>query len=70
MTDVLDTENKERLIEEIYKAVKYALPENTNIPPKSELQIELLEKMLDNALGINSSGNKRFYDYGLTIINH
>jgi hypothetical protein len=67
MTDVLDTENKERLIEEIYKAVKYALPENTNIPPKSELQIELLEKMLDNALGINSSGNKRFYDYGLTI---
>lgn len=70
MNDVLDTENKERLIEEIYKAVKYALPENTNIPPKSELQIELLEKMLDNALGINSSGNKRFYDYGLTIINH
>jgi|TARA_R110001592_G_C13094348_1_gene743680 hypothetical protein len=70
MTDVLDTENKERLIEEIYKAVKYALPENTNIPPKSELQIELLEKMLDNALGINSSNNKRFYDYGLTIINH
>jgi hypothetical protein len=67
MTDVLDTENKERLIEEIYKAVKYALPENTNIPPKSELQIELLEKMLDNALGINSSNNKRFYDYGLTI---
>jgi hypothetical protein len=67
MTDVLDTENKERLIEEIYKAVKYALPENTNIPPKSELQIELVEKMLDNALGINPSGNKRFYDYGLTI---
>jgi len=70
MNDVLDIENKERLIEEIYKAVKYALPENNNIPPKSELQIEVLEKMLDNALGINSSGNKRFYDYGLTIINH
>jgi len=67
MSDELDLENKERLLDEIYRAVKYALPETTAIPAKSELHIELIEQMLDNALGTNPTGKKRFYDYGLTV---
>ena len=67
MSDELDIENKDRLLEEIYKAVKLAIPNNTGIPAASELQIELIEQMLDNALGTNQSGKKRFYDYGLSV---
>lgn len=67
MIDVIDLENKERLLDEIYKAVKYALPKNSDIPAKSELHIELLSKMLDNALGTNATGKKRFYDYDLSV---
>ena len=67
MSDELDIENKERLIDEIYKAVKYALPNGTSVNPKSEIQIELIEKMLDNALGTNPTGKKRFYDYDLNV---
>jgi len=63
----LDIENKERLIDEIYKAVKYALPNGTSVNSKSEIQIELIEKMLDNALGTNTTGKKRFYDYDLNV---
>jgi hypothetical protein len=67
MSDELDIENKERLIDEIYKAVKYALPNGSSVNSKSEIQIELIEKMLDNALGTNPTGKKRFYDYGLNV---
>jgi len=67
MSDELDIENKERLIDEIYKAVKYALPNGTSVNSKSEIQIELIEKMLDNALGTNTTGKKRFYDYDLNV---
>ncbi|MDA8968107.1 hypothetical protein N9F49_00590 [bacterium] len=67
MSDELDIENKERLIDEIYKAVKYALPNGTSVNSKSEIQIELIEKMLDNALGTNPTGKKRFYDYDLNV---
>ena len=67
MDDVIDVENKERLIEEIYKAVKLSLPEGVPVSDKTELHIELIEEMLDNALGTNSEGRKRFYDYGLNL---
>ena len=67
MDDVIDVENKKRLIEEIYKAVKLSLPEDVSVSDKTELHIELIEEMLDNALGTNPEGRKRFYDYGLNL---
>jgi hypothetical protein len=67
MDDVIDVENKERLIEEIYKAVKLSLPDDAPVSDKTELHIELIEEMLDNALGTNPTGRKRFCEYGLNL---
>jgi hypothetical protein len=67
MADAIDLENKERLLDEIYKVVKLSLPDDLRISPETEIRIDLFEKMLDNALGTNSSGKKRFYDYGLNL---
>ena len=67
MSDVIDISNKERLLEEIYRAVQLSIPSMSMIPAKAELQIEIIEMMLDNALGLNESGKKRSTDYGLKL---
>ena len=65
MNHVIDISNKEHLLEEIYRAVQLSIPSMSMIPAKAELQIEIIEMMLDNALGLNESGKKRSTDYGL-----
>ena len=67
MSHVIDFSNKERLLEEIYKAGQLSLPNMSTIRAKAELQIEKIEMMLNNALGINDTGKKRSTDYGLNL---
>ncbi len=67
MSHVIDFSNKERLLEEIYKAGQLSLPNMSTIRAKAELQIEKIEMMLNNALGINDTGKKRSTDYGLNM---
>ena len=67
MSHVIDFSNKERLLEEMYKAGQLSLPNMSTIRAKAELQIEKIEMMLNNALGINDTGKKRSTDYGLNM---
>ena len=67
MSHVIDFSNKERLLEEIYKAGQLSLPNMSTIRAKAELQIEKIEMMLNIALGINDTGKKRSTDYGLNM---
>ena len=67
MSHVIDISNEERLLEEIYRAVQLSIPNMSTIRAKAELQIEIIEMMLDNALGINDTGKKRSTDYGLKL---
>ena len=67
MSHVIDFSNKERLLEEIYKAGQLSLPNMSTIRAKAELQIEKIEMMLNNALGINDTGKKCSTDYGLNL---
>ena len=65
MSHVIDISNKERLLEEIYRAVQLSIPNISTLRAKAELQIEIIEMMLDSGLGINDTGKKRSTDYGL-----
>ena len=67
MSHVIDFSNKERLLEEIYKAGQLSLPNMSTIRAKAELQIEKIEMMLNIALGINDTGKKRSTDYSLKL---
>ena len=65
MSHVVDISNKERLLEEIYRAVQLSIPNISTLRAKAELQIEMIEMMLDSGLGINDTRKKRSTDYGL-----
>ena len=65
MSHVVDISNKERLLEEIYRAVQLSIPIISTLRAKAELQIEIIEMMLDSGLGINDTRKKRSKDYGL-----
>ena len=65
MSHVVDISNKERLLEEIYRAVQLSIPNIFTLPAKAGLQIEIIEMMLDSGLGINDTRKKRSTDYGL-----
>ena len=67
MSHVVDISNKERLLEEIYRAVQLSIPNISTLRAKAELQIEIIEMMLDSGLGINDTGKKRSTDYGLKL---
>ncbi len=67
MSHVIDISNKERLLEEIYRAIQLSITYISSIRIKVKLQIEIIEMMLDNALGINGAGKKRSTDYGLEL---
>jgi len=67
MGHVIDISNKERLLKEIYRVVQLSIPDISTLRAKAELQIEIIEMMLDNALGINDTGKKRSTDYGLKL---
>jgi antirestriction protein ArdC len=64
MSHVIDISNKERLLEEIYRAVQLSIPNISTLRAKAELQIEIIEMMLDSGLSINDTGKKRSTDYG------
>ena len=67
MSHVVDISNKERLLEEIYRAVQLSIPNISTLRAKAGLQIEIIEMMLDSGLGINDTGKKRSTDYGLKL---
>ena len=67
MSHVVDISNKEHLLEEIYKAVQLSIPIISTLRAKAELQIEIIEMMLDNGLGIKDTGKKCFTDYGMKL---
>ena len=67
MSHVIDISNKERLLEEIYRAVQLSIPNISTLRAKAGLQIEMIEMMLDSGLGINDTGKKRSTDYGLKL---
>ena len=67
MSHEIDISNKERLLEEIYRAVQLSIPNISTLRAKAELQIEIIEMMLDSGLGINDTGKKRSTDYGLKL---
>ena len=67
MSHVIDISNKERLLEEIYRAVQLSIPNISTLRAKAELQIEIIEMMLNSGLGINDTGKKRSTDYGLKL---
>ena len=67
MSYVIDIPNKERLLEEIYRAVQLSIPNISTIRAKAELQIKMIEMMLGSRLGINDTGKKRSTDYGLKL---
>ena len=67
MSHVVDISNKERLLEEIYRAVQLSIPNISTLRAKAELQIEIIEMMLDNGLGIKDTGKKCFTDYGMKL---
>ena len=67
MSHVVDISNKERLLEEIYRAVQLSIPNISTLRAKAGLQIEIIEMVLDSGLGINDTGKKRSTDYGLKL---
>ena len=67
MSHVVDISNKERLLEEIYRAVQLSIPNISTLRAKAELQIEIIEMMLDNGLGIKDTDKKCFTDYGMKL---
>ena len=67
MGHVIDISNKERLLEEIYRAVQLSIPSISTLRAKAELQIEIIEMMLDNGLGIKDTGKKCFTDYVMKL---
>ena len=67
MSHVIDISNKERLLEGIDRAVQLSIPNMSTIHAKAELQIEIIEMMLDNGLGIKDTGKKCFTDYGMKL---
>ena len=67
MSHVIGISNKERLLEEIYRVVQLSIPNIFTLRTKAELQIEIIEMMLDNALGIDDIGKKRSAHYGLKL---
>ena len=67
MGHVIDISNKECLLEEIYRVVQLLIPDISTLLAKAELQIEIIEMMLDNALGIDDTGKKRSAHYSLKL---
>ena len=67
MGHVIDISNKECLLEEIYRVVQLLIPDISTLLAKAELQIEIIEMMLDNGLGIKDTGKKCFTDYGMKL---
>ena len=65
MSHLVDISNKERLLEEIYRAVQLSIPNISTLRAKAGLQIEIIEMMLNSGLGINDTGKKCSTDYGL-----
>ena len=60
----MDKTNKEALLNEIWEIVLDASP-NAEIVPEIMDRLELLDPMLDNALGLNESGTRRLISFGL-----
>ena len=60
----MDKTNKEDLLDEIWEIVLDASP-NLEIVPEIMDRLELLDPMLDNALGLNENGTKRSIYFGL-----
>ena len=67
MGHVIDISNKECLLEEIYRVVQLLMPDISTLLAKAELQIEIIEMMLDNGLGIKDTSKKCFTDYGMKL---
>ena len=67
MSHLVDILNKEGLLEEIYRTVQLLVPNFSTPSAKAELQIEIIEMMLDNCLGISDRGEKSSPDYGLKL---
>ena len=67
MGHVIDISNKECLLEEIYRVVQLLMPDISTLLAKAELQIEIIEMMLDNGLGIKDTDKKCFTDYGMKL---
>ena len=67
MSHAIDISNKGRLLEEIYRVVQLLIPNICTLRAKAELQIEIIEMMLDNGLGIKDTDKKCFTDYGMKL---
>ena len=61
----MDKRNKEALLDEIWKIVLEASG-NEEITLDLQMKLDTIEDMLDNALGLNEEGIKRFISYGLS----
>ena len=58
-------ENKEALLDEVWKITLEASG-GMEIPSEIQTKLELLDPMLDNALGLNKEGVRRSINYGLS----
>ena len=67
LSHLIDISNKDGLLEVIYRTVQLLIPNISTPSAKAELQIEIIEMMLDNGLGISDGGEKSSTDYGLKL---
>jgi hypothetical protein len=61
----MDKSNKEALLDEVWKITLEASG-GMEIPSEIQTKLELLDPMLDNALGLNKEGVRRSINYGLS----
>jgi hypothetical protein len=61
----MDKLNKEALLDEVWKITLEASG-GMEIPSEIQTKLELLDPMLDNALGLNKEGVRRSINYGLS----
>mgnify|MGYP000748813411 CR=1 FL=1 len=60
----MDKSNKEALLDEVWKITLEASG-GMEISLEIQKKLDLLDPMLDNALGLNKEGTRRFISYGL-----